>query len=465
MEENIYLYFTNDLHSDFEQWPRTAGYLKKVKNRRERRQDAHFLLDSGDHMDRVDIVSEAFMGKGNIELMNDVGYDVVTIGNNEGITLAHDDLYELYDQANFSVVVSNLKHMENNPPDWLLESAIKETSSGVRIGFLGVTAPFNAFYELLGWDLTIPQDELEKQIQLLKKQVDVIVLLSHLGINEDQALARNFSDIDVIVGGHTHHLLRTGEVVNNTIITAAGKHCMHVGEVIITWDHEEKKLVKKEAYVTDISGAEKDKCALKLVESLRDAAESKLKDTVTHLEKPLAVNWYEQNEITQKLTDTLKSWTNADFALLNAGLLLEDFPKGDVSYADVHRICPHPINPVVVELRGDELIEVARASFKSDFMELQLKGFGFRGEVIGRMHFSGLDVKTKIQSDGNEQVTSVTTSNGETINRDKTYRIATADKFTFGRLLPEIARSEYKHYFLPEFIRDVLVKALKDKTN
>src|SRR5699024_5993118 len=113
----------------------------------------------------------------------------------------------------------------------------------VKVGFIGLTAPFNAFYELLDWHVSSPYRVLDSYIRGLSEKTDVIVLLSHLGISEDQEIARRFPEIDVIIGGHTHHLLRTGEHVNNTVITAAGKHCYHVGEVILTWDHEKKKLV------------------------------------------------------------------------------------------------------------------------------------------------------------------------------------------------------------------------------
>ncbi len=165
----------------------------------------------------------------------------------------------------------------------------------------------------------------------------------------------------------------------------------------------------------------------------------------------------------QELTDTIRMWTDADAALLNAGLLLGALPKGPITYGDVHRICPHPINPVVVQLKGDELIEVIRASLKRDFMEFELKGFGFRGEVIGRMLFSGLSINIRTNPDGTEAVTEVTFSDGTPVDKQKTYRIATADTFTFGRLLPEIAKSEKKDYFLPEFLRDLLLETLKRK--
>ncbi|MEI3599559.1 MULTISPECIES: bifunctional metallophosphatase/5'-nucleotidase [unclassified Oceanobacillus] len=464
MKEKLYFYYTNDLHSDFSQWPRTAGYLKDMKKNRIAREDAHYLVDVGDHMDRVHPISEASMGKANVKLLNEVGYDVITLGNNEGITLSHDDLYHLYDGAEFEVVCANLKHKEHNPPAWLHDTRIIQTESGVRIGMIGLTAPFNAFYGLLGWYLTSPFEELEKQLASLKKEADIIILLSHLGISEDEAIARKFPDIDVIIGGHTHHLLRTGEYVNNSLLTAAGKHCMYVGEVILTYDHDKKELIQKEAYTTDVSSYPEDEDTRGLLTELEKEASGILGTEVVYLEEGFQADWFSDVPMMQDLTETVRKWTDADASLLNAGLLLDGLPKGMVTYGDIHRICPHPINPVVVHLRGDELIEVIRASLKKDFMEIQLKGFGFRGKVIGRMLFAGLSISTTLRANGTEAVTGVTFCDGSAVEKQKTYRIATADTFTFGRLLPEIAKSEMKQYFLPEFLRDLLLDTLRNKT-
>ncbi|MCF3943249.1 bifunctional metallophosphatase/5'-nucleotidase [Oceanobacillus alkalisoli] len=464
MKEKIYFYYTNDLHSNFNQWPRTAGYLKDMKSSRQTRGDAHFLVDIGDHMDRVHPISEASMGKANVELLNEVGYDAVTLGNNEGITLSHDDLYHLYDEADFQVVCANLKHKEEHPPDWLHDTQVLRTESGVRIGLIGLTAPFNAFYQLLGWHLTSPFEELEKQLDSLKQKTDIIILLSHLGLSEDEAIARKFPDIDVIIGGHTHHLLRTGEYVNNSLLTAAGKHCMYVGEVILTYDHDKRELTHKEAYTTDVSSYSENEDTSILLDELAAKAGNVLEEEVVYLEEGFETDWFHDVPMMQDLTETVRKWTDADASLLNAGLLLDGLPKGMVTYGDIHRICPHPINPVVVHLRGDELIEVIRASLQKDFMEIQLKGFGFRGKVIGRMLFSGLSISTTIRANGREAVTGVMFQDGSAVEKEKTYRIATADTFTFGRLLPEIAKSEMKQYFLPEFLRDLLLDTLKNKT-
>src|SRR5699024_5979304 len=354
MLEKLYFYYTNDLHSDFTYWPQVANFLKSVKQGK----DSCWIADIGDHVDRVHPIAEAYMGKANVALMNDIGYDVATIGNNEGITLAHDDLHTLYDEADFQIVCANLRSRRNDSPQWLKNMFQVESIGGVKIGFIGLTAPFNAFYELLDWHVSNPLETLRVMLQRATKTCDVIVLLSHLGINEDREISRLFPDVDVIIGGHTHHLLRTGEKVNETIITAAGKHCAYVGEVIITWDHNEKKVVKKEAYTTNITHMEKDIETLNAVNEWRSLANKRLDQTVLQTNRQIDVEWFRETEVMRRLTKMLQEWTNADCALLNAGILLESFPKGNITLNDIHRICPHPINPCTVMLNGDELMEV-----------------------------------------------------------------------------------------------------------
>src|SRR5699024_6807032 len=194
---------------------------------------------------------------------------------------------------------------------------------------------------------------------------------------------------------------------------------------------------------------------------LKEKSLEMLAKPIVHLEEPLQIQWFKETNIMKQLTETAKRLTHADIGMLNAGLLTESFQQGDVTHADVHRIWPHPINLCVVSINGDELREVIRASLTKDFMELELKGFGFRGKLLGRMVFSGIDVDTKIRKDGQEYVTDIW-FNGKPLQKDQTYSVVTADAFTFGRILPEIAKSERKDLYLPEFIRDLLTTTLKE---
>lgn len=457
MKEKLHIYYTNDLHSDFTYWPQVAHYLKSVQQGK----DNCWIADIGDHVDRVHPIAEAFMGKANVELMNDIGYNIATLGNNEGITLSHDDLYHLYDDADFEIVCANLFSLRNEVPAWLHPLHYVETESRVKIGFIGLTAPFNAFYNLLDWYVSPPFEALQHVLDEAEKTCDVIVLLSHLGINEDREIARQFPEVDAIIGGHTHHLLRVGEKVNETIITAAGKHCTYVGEVILTWDHTQKRLVQKEAYTTNITHMDKDSHTLELLNSWGTQADKQLANVIIHTDKPIEVDWFQETELMRHLTLTLQEWTGADCALLNAGILLDSFPEGDITYGDVHRACPHPINPCTVTLNGNELMEVVRVAFTKELTELGLNGFGFRGKVIGKFVFAGISVETIINEQGDEKVINVS-MNGMPINKSSTYNVATIDTFTFGRLIPPVAKAADKTYYLPEFMRDLLTKTLQE---
>src|SRR5699024_579288 len=148
----------------------------------------------------------------------------------------------------------------------------------------------------------------------------------------------------------------------------------HVGEVILTWDHSAGELFKKEAYTTQITHLEPDQATTDKLEFLSRQTDQLLNKPIATIQETLHVNWYEPTKILEQLTDTLTEYTEAECGMLNSGLLLDSFHAGTITYGDVHRICPHPISPAVVCLRGDELLEVIRVTLTKQFMEFHLKG-------------------------------------------------------------------------------------------
>ncbi|MGV2621637.1 bifunctional UDP-sugar hydrolase/5'-nucleotidase [Halobacillus sp. ACCC02827] len=459
-KERLYFYYTSDLHSHFENWPQIVGYFQEKKEKHDRRKEDYWLFDNGDHVDRFHPITEGLMGKGNVELMNRAAYDVATLGNNEGITLAKEDLHSLYDEADFGVVCANLVCHHQEAPTWLQNYKIETSKQGTKIGVIGLTAPFRPFYQQLGWDVESPYDILDSLLPEVEREADIIVLLSHLGIHDDEEIARRYSSIDVIIGGHTHHLFKTGEIVDGSLLTAVGKHGTHLGEVMIEWDNDTHTLVNKEAYAVPTEHLGKDKQTTDDLLRIRKEAMDHLNTPVTRLREPLHITWFKDNELMTSLTDQLREWTSSDIAMLNAGVLLDHLPAGEITYEEVHRICPHPMNPCRVELEGDKIMEVIRAAHTKELMETKLKGLGFRGEVIGKMVFSGVDINVRKASNGELQVTDVT-FDGRPLDPDKVYRFATADTFTFGRFFPEIAYASEKKYYMPELLRDLLSEALQ----
>ncbi|MEG7762831.1 metallophosphoesterase, partial [Listeria monocytogenes] len=172
-------------------------------------------------------------------------YDAVTFGNNEGTTLAHEDLDKLYEHAVFPVVCCNFYTNKEctEQPDWVKSIVYKEIEQ-VKIAIIGATAPFRDYYEEMGWGIEEPISSIKKQVAGLDEDTDVVILLSHLGLPSDERIALEIPEVDVILGGHTHHLLETGKIEGNALLAAAGRWGEYIGKVDIELDENNQILTK-----------------------------------------------------------------------------------------------------------------------------------------------------------------------------------------------------------------------------
>lgn len=452
--ETIHIYHTNDLHSHFEHWPRIDQLLKERRHWHEQAGDEVFIFDIGDHMDRWHPFSEGTRGKGNCQLLNESGYDAVTIGNNEGITLSYDELDNMYNERNFHVLAANLYKQDDSRPDWASPFHVYTTKNGIRLGVIGLTAYYGHFYNLLGWKVTDPLEEIKLQIDQLKDKTDAIVLLSHLGIHDDEEIAKRFPEVDVILGGHTHHIFHKGRLEGETLLAAGGKHGQYIGHITIEFNPETGVIAQKRAVLYDVLELSPVPKEQAVTEQLYDDGKTLLNETVVTIPETLEVDHFGNSALPRLLCQAMLEWCNADCAFLNAGLILKSLPKGPVTKYDLLTICPHPINPCIVELSGRELIEIMKETFEPKWPHLQVKGLGFRGTVMGIFIYEGIEF-TPGSHDHQMWV------NEKPIDPSFNYKIAVPDMYTFGRLFPSIRRAEHKNYLLPDFLRDLLEWELK----
>ncbi|MCM3787109.1 bifunctional metallophosphatase/5'-nucleotidase [Domibacillus indicus] len=444
MEKTIHIYHTNDLHSHFENWPRIAHFLKEKRELHESAGEFVFAFDIGDHVDRAHPLTEGTLGTFNIELLNSSRFDAAAIGNNEGITMPREALNALYEQARFPVVCANLfeKNGERRP-DWVVPHTFFQAGS-TTIAVTSATAQYTAFYELLDWCVTLPIDELKKQIAMLKRRADIVIVLSHLGMYDDEKLAEE-TEADIILGGHTHHTFHEGKEVNGTLMAAAGKYGYFTGHVEVDID-KAGRIAGKRARVYETNRSltpppdEKKQQAL-----FEEKGKQALSVPVVRLQKELWSDWFKPSPLPQMLTEALTEWCRADCSFLNAGVVLGNLPAGDITKYDLHKLLPHPINPCLIELTGAELAEVIRQTCDEKWPHLQIKGLGFRGSVMGRFVYDRIEIdKPNIFI------------NGEPIDIKRTYKVATLDMFTYGHYFVELHRASSKRYFMPEFLRDIM---------
>lgn len=443
--ETIHIYHTNDIHSHFERWPRIHQLLIKQKKWHNENEHEVFLFDIGDFVDRWHPFSEGTKGKGNTKLLNDCDYTAITIGNNEGINLSYDDLDHLYDNRSFDVLVANLYKKNFTHPNWLKPYKIYVTKKGTRIGVIGLTAYFSHLYELLGWQLTDPIVELSKWIKTIEEQSDVIILLSHLGIHSDEQIAEEFPGIDVIIGGHTHHVFQEGQLMNQTLLAAAGKYGCYVGHITLEIS-DKKVLTQKKALLYDVDKLPAVIGEEATVSALFTKGKELLSQKVSMLREPLVSDFFHETKLSLMLVRALREWCQSDCAFLNSGILLGPL-SGEVTNYHLLTICPHPINPCRVELSGDELQDVLIQTLDKKWLHQKVVGLGFRGTVMGTFVYDQIDFKE------NSQIVLV---NGQEIMPHNRYTLAIPDMFTFGRFFPAIYHSQHKKYYLPEFLRDLL---------
>ncbi|SFM19889.1 2',3'-cyclic-nucleotide 2'-phosphodiesterase/5'-or 3'-nucleotidase, 5'-nucleotidase family [Paenibacillus sp. 1_12] len=451
---------SNDIHSHFEQMPSIAAAFREL---RESAGAEHTLtLDIGDHIDRVRIETEGSGGSANLAIMNETGYDAITIGNNEGLTLSQDALTQLYgSQARFTVLCSNLYDASSGQiPKWGKGSHIIE-KSGMKIGLIGVTAYFSDFYQLLGWDIREPLSITSDLVRELRPQVDLIVVLSHLGLRNDQRMADEIKGIDLILGGHTHHLLEEPLRMGETYVCAAGKFGQYFGVVDIEMDAHTRQKVKVNASIHEVSSYPADEQITKLVDSYRSSSEQALSQQVAYLEQPLSAEWYEEAPLGNLLAAGIRRWTHADLAIVNAGQLLGGLDRGAVSMGRLLQICPSPINPCRMLLTGDRIWRALEESRIQEFMEKPLYGFGFRGKVLGMLNVDGMQVEYDSKAPAYSKIKRVWIGN-EQLVREKEYVVGTIDMFTFGIGFLSLSEGTEIEYILPNFIRDVIREELQE---
>ncbi|WP_125568912.1 bifunctional metallophosphatase/5'-nucleotidase [Companilactobacillus insicii] len=453
--ETIKIMHTNDLHSHFENFPKIKRYIDDSRKNNE--SDEFLLFDIGDAMDRAHPLSEATNGQANIEWMDQLGYNAATIGNNEGLGNSRHNLQHLYDKANFPIVVGNLYDNETQSlANFVKPYTIIETKKHTKIGILGFTAPYILTYPLLGWGIRLVQEMMPKWINELKKnKCDVIILLSHLGVSMDRLIAKKRPDIDVIIGAHTHHLFKNGEMDNGVLLAAAGKYGYYVGTINLTLD-DNGHIVNKEAITQKTSDLPEVDGDQLWIDTQFEKGEHLLDEKkVANIPHEMSQNYQANNAVIEEGLNAIMDYTHADAGVLSSGLFLECLHKGIVTEKDMHDILPHAIHAMKTTMRGADVWRLIMEMEKNRpyLRNHEQKGQGFRGKIFGEIVYRGITLDEK----RNVYI------NGEELEMDKEYSLALLDHYLFVPYFPSIEIVGQNEILYPKFLRSVFGDYLSKK--
>lgn len=176
----------------------------------------------------------------NWPLYEHAGYDLGVLGNHEfdnGPKAVRRGLQALTTlrilSANLDGAGTALDPIDPAHPQGLYGATALRTCGGIRVGFLGLTTPSTRTISDLGDVKLRPLAEAGRKAvaELRTHGAEVIVLLSHLGVDEDRSLVAEVSGIDVIVGGHSHTRLERPVRVGKTLITQTGARFERLGRI------------------------------------------------------------------------------------------------------------------------------------------------------------------------------------------------------------------------------------------
>lgn len=182
-----------------------------------------------------------------LDLMQRMGYDVVTVGNHEfdygAEALGHYYLAAGYPEAHArtALVSSNLVIPEDQPlhEAGILETHIVTLDHGLRVGFFGYLGHYAARLATLMGPVSVsdPAEAAREAIALLRSQgADVVVGVSHSGLFEDEDIVARAPGIDVLVASHCHTALHAPLRWGDTIVVQAGGYLRYLGMLELAYD-------------------------------------------------------------------------------------------------------------------------------------------------------------------------------------------------------------------------------------
>ncbi len=459
---------TNDIHGAFQpivvkakgpdQKDRNIGgvlalnyYVKKIRNE----PNNVLLLDAGDFMTGnpiCDMEYNGAIGGPMVKFFNYIGYEGLTPGNHEfDISVAN--AKKLIELCEFPVFSANLFNKDGT---LLTGEPYQIYSKGdVVIGVIGTIVEDLPDYlnnpqrdEIFARPAATIVDSLAKIIDPL---TDLIVVISHSGLEADKALAQHLgSQVDVIIGGHSHDRLEQIVKVNRKLIVQTGSKLRSLGRLDLTVAADTVKNFNYQLIPLWTDEIEPDTVLLKDVNKYQQLIDQEYGRVIGELKTPWERYHYAESNIGNYIADCMRKFSGADFALINSGGIRQDLPIGPIKKLDVKNILPFSNSITKFTLTGKEFIKL-----------IHHNAMAAATQSNGILQVSGLKYEYKVVDDDSVEILSAII-NDNPIDPDKTYQGATVDFV--------ITNAEKYFGFTPTDVidlmmplRDVVMKAIEQQ--
>jgi 5'-nucleotidase / UDP-sugar diphosphatase len=402
-----------------------AAYLAAmVREARAKNPGGTLLLAAGD-MFQGSPVSNLFHGAPVMEVMNEVRFDAMTLGNHEfdwGIGA----LARLRKEAHFPFLAGNIVDSRGNLLQGIKPYRILQRGHA-KVAVIGLTTPETAYItkpdNLKALSFLSPEAVLPRLIQEVRQQgASIVILLSHLGIDADKNLAAAVPGIDVIVGGHSHtEIPKPLKTESGTVIVQARAYGVYLGVLELIVD----KATGRATGFTGNSGLRlvsaapenrPDRRTALIVKKYNDRVKQKFAAIVGETSVDLTAQSSRESNLGDLVTDAMRSATGNQIAFQNSGGIRANLPAGKITMEGLYTTLPFENVLVSMELTGRRVKEALEQAGTMEFGGLQL---------------SGMTITYDLKKPAGERVVRVEVG-GETLDQGKTYSVTTNDFLAAG---------------------------------
>ena len=441
---SIIIYHTNDMHariSTHDENEASIGIEKisKVVNLTKLKNKNTFYFDAGDLIHGTPRANLDH-SKQLVTLLNPSPLDAFVTGNHE-YNFHINRLCEISKELKAYVLSANtldatthspillpyiIYNIDLNEDDYISEDSNDSKSDNIKMGVFGLATPETAYKTN---PLNVPNIIFDNPITaaknivtMLKNTCDIIIALTHLGLDESseftsKRLAEEVEDIDLIIDGHSHTVLEHGLKINNTLIVQTGCHGQYLGKVIINNDIKAELL--NEQKIDNIIG-DSDKFLLERLTKIDENIDRLLNKKLFYSNKELSgereLVRKQESELGNLTADAIKWFTKADIACVNGGDIRTSLPKGDITYKNILAIFPFQNNICTYNITGKLLKQMFEHSI--EFVPAAFGGF--------------LSVSSNVKIIYDVNKICEIYINNELLDLDKTYTLAISEFLAVG---------------------------------
>jgi len=403
-----------------------------VKRQRAALRDGSLLLDSGDTWHGT-VLPVRLAGTPVVDVMNAMGYDAMVPGNVE-FFYDRATLETLFKKAQFPLLIANIYDAEWDERAELpnVQPYVIKNINGLKVAVIGMTYHWmSKISQHPQWSFGLRTEEVQADVDHLRnnEKVDLIILLSHMGWKVDVEYAKLVSNIDVIVGAHTHDILYRPSIIYNkksnrdVLVVQCGSHGKMVGQLDLKVKNGQVTAYEQTLFPIRASEIKPDPEIAAYIEKLRAPYKAELEKVIGTTTSLLYRQGTWQSTADNLVTDALRARTGQDVVIKEPGRYGATILPGPITVEDIYNFVPTESPIYYMKLTGAHLRSMFEAAVDNVMNEAPLQQVG---SYMWR--YSGLELAIDQSKSYPDRIQKIVI-NGKSISNDKLYSLAEFDMF------------------------------------